>query len=61
VHLSDYKVRVLSGHDGTSAKTRVVVRSSDGPNSWGTVGVSANLVDATLSALCDGYAHALAR
>jgi 2-isopropylmalate synthase len=61
VHLADYKVRVLSGADGTSAKTRVVVRSTDGSESWGTVGVSANLVEATLRALIDGYAHALAR
>ncbi len=61
VNLTDYKVRVLSGRDGTSAKTRVVVRSTDGTTSWGTVGVSANLVEATLSALCDGYAHALTR
>ena len=59
VHLADYKVRVLAGQDGTSAKTRVVVRSSDGKRSWGTVGVSANLVEASLRAIVDGYAHAL--
>ncbi|NBV78673.1 MAG: hypothetical protein EBR62_02250, partial [Verrucomicrobia bacterium] len=40
VHLADYKVRVLAGQDGTSAQTRVVVRSTDGARSWGTVGVS---------------------
>lgn len=61
VQLSDYKVRVLAGSDGTSAKTRVVVRSTDGDAAWGTVGVSANLVEATLRALIDGYAHALSR
>jgi 2-isopropylmalate synthase len=60
VHLADYKVRVLAGQDGTSAQTRVVVRSSDGVRSWGTVGVSANLVEASLRAIVDGYAHALA-
>ena len=59
VYLADYKVRVLAGQDGTSAKTRVVVRSSDGKRSWGTVGVSANLVEASLRAIVDGYAHAL--
>ncbi len=59
VHLADYKVRVLAGQDGTSAKTRVVVRSTDGKKSWGTVGVSANLVEASLRAIVEGYAHAL--
>lgn len=61
VALADYKVRVLAGADGTSAKTRVVVRSTDGVTTWGTVGVSANLVEASLRALIDGYGHALAR
>ncbi len=61
VTLADYKVRVLAGADGTSAKTRVVVRSTDGSTAWGTVGVSANLVEASLRALIDGYGHALAR
>jgi len=61
VALADYKVRVLAGADGTSAKTRVVVRSTDGATAWGTVGVSANLVEASLRALIDGYGHALAR
>lgn len=59
VHLADYKVRVLAGQDGTSSKTRVVVRSTDGKRSWGTVGVSANLIEASLRAISDGYAHAL--
>jgi 2-isopropylmalate synthase len=59
VHLADYKVRVLAGQDGTSAQTRVVIRSTDGTRSWGTVGVSANLVEASLRAIVDGYAYAL--
>jgi 2-isopropylmalate synthase len=59
VSLVDYKVRILGGSDGTAAKTRVVVRSSDGKASWGTVGVSENLVEASLRAIVDGYAHAL--
>ncbi len=60
VRLVDYKVRILGGADGTAAKTRVVIRSSDGKASWGTVGVSENLVEASLRAIVDGYAHALA-
>ena len=59
VSLVDYKVRILGGADGTAAKTRVVIRSSDGKASWGTVGVSENLVEASLRAIVDGYAHAL--
>ena len=59
VQLADYKVRVLAGQDGTSAQTRVVIRSTDGARSWGTVGVSANLVEASLRAIVDGYAYAL--
>ena len=59
VSLVDYKVRILGGADGTAAKTRVVIRSSDGKASWGTVGVSENLVEASLQAIVDGYAHAL--
>ena len=59
VSLVDYKVRILGGTDGTAAKTRVVIRSSDGKASWGTVGVSENLVEASLQAIVDGYAHAL--
>jgi 2-isopropylmalate synthase len=59
VHLADYKVRVLAGQDGTSAQTRVVIRSTDGTRSWGTVGVSNNLIEASLRAIVDGYAYAL--
>ena len=39
VHLEDYKVRVLSSADGTAAKVRVLIESSDGKDAWGTVGV----------------------
>ena len=60
VSLVDYKVRILGGADGTAARTRVVIRSSDGKTSWGTVGVSENLVEASLRAIVDGYSHAVA-
>jgi 2-isopropylmalate synthase len=54
VSLIDYKVRILDGHDATAAKTRVLVVSSDGSRSWGTVGVSDNLIEASWLALIDG-------
>lgn len=53
VHLIDYKVRVLGAQDGTAAKVRVLVESSDGEDSWSTVGVSTNIIEASLQALND--------
>lgn len=54
VSLVDYKVRILDGHDATAAKTRVLIVSTDGVNSWGTVGVSNNIIEASWLALVDG-------
>jgi len=52
LELADYKVRILNG--GTSAITRVMIESRDSKgNSWATVGVSANIVDASFQALVD--------
>ena len=53
VHLEDYKVRVLSSSDGTAAKVRVLIESSDGQDVWGTVGVSENIIEASWIALAD--------
>jgi 2-isopropylmalate synthase len=53
VHLEDYKVRVLSSGDGTAAKVRVLIESSDGHDVWGTVGVSENVIEASWVALAD--------
>ncbi len=54
VSLVDYKVRILDGHDATAAKTRVLIVSTDGKSSWGTVGVSDNIIEASWLALVDG-------
>lgn len=51
--LSDYKVRVLDGFEGTSAKVRVLLTSKDASNSWNTVGVSPNIIEASWKALVD--------
>jgi len=59
VHLEDYKVRVLSSGDGTAAKVRVLIESSDGKDSWGTVGVSENVIDASWVALADSLHYKL--
>ena len=53
VKLIDYKVRVLDEKDGTEAKVRVLIESSDGLTTWVTVGVSGNIIEASLKALSD--------
>jgi 2-isopropylmalate synthase len=54
VKLEDFKVRVLDGRDGTGAKVRVLIESSDGESRWATVGVSTNIIEASWFALIDG-------
>ena len=54
VSLVDYKVRILDGHDATAAKTRVLIVSAHGGETWGTVGVSENIIEASWIALVDG-------
>jgi 2-isopropylmalate synthase len=61
VHLSDYKVRILEATAGTDAVTRVLVTSTDGHEVWDTVGVHANIVEASWLALSDAYTHAILR
>ncbi|MBP8820000.1 MAG: citramalate synthase [Syntrophomonadaceae bacterium] len=53
MHLSDYKVRVLNGNDGTAAKVRVLIDSADQSNKWSTVGVSENIIEASWQAIVD--------
>jgi 2-isopropylmalate synthase len=59
VHLTDYKVRVLEA--GTESKVRVLVKWSDHRNSWSTVGVSDNVIDASWHALVDAMRLELIR
>lgn len=54
MHLQDYKVRVLNEKDGTGAKVRVLLDSANDGKSWGTVGVSENIIDASWQALSEG-------
>jgi 2-isopropylmalate synthase len=61
VRLEDYKVRVLSSRDGTAAKVRVLIESSDGHDVWGTVGVSGNIIEASWIALADSFHFKLMR
>jgi 2-isopropylmalate synthase len=59
VELTDYKVRIINGGTGTAAKTRVLITSSNGRREWGTVGVSENIIEASLEALVDSMEYAL--
>jgi 2-isopropylmalate synthase len=59
VQLTDYKVRILDSAGGTAAKTRVLIQSTDGRREWGTVGVSENIIEASLQALVDSMEYAL--
>ena len=60
VHLVDYKVRVINGAlSGTASLVRVLITSSDGRTQWGTVGVSANIVEASWRALVDSVEYKL--
>jgi 2-isopropylmalate synthase len=59
ITLTDYKVRILDTATGTAAKTRVLIQSTDGRREWGTVGVSENIIEASLQALMDSMEFAL--
>lgn len=61
VHLTDYKVRVLDSKDATAAKVRVLITSTDGKKVWSTVGVSTDVIDASLIALIDSIEIKLLR
>jgi 2-isopropylmalate synthase len=57
VRLLDYKVRVLSGVEGSAAPVRVLMESGDGTDRWGTVGVSLNVIEASWQALVDSFEY----
>ena len=59
MHLLDYKVRVINAQEGTAAKVRVSIESTDGERVWGTVGVSENVIEASWLALTDSFHHFL--
>ena len=59
IRLTDYKVRVLDEKSATRASVRVLIRTTDGVNSWTTVGVSENVIEASLIALIDSLEYAL--
>jgi len=59
--LLDYKVRILDESMGTAARTRVLITSGDGDETWGTVGVAENIIEASWQALVDSIEYKLRR
>jgi 2-isopropylmalate synthase len=59
VHLTDYKVRILDGATATGAVTRVLIDFSNGEATWTTIGVSANIIEASWRALEEGLVYGL--
>ena len=57
--LTDYKVRILNGNTGTSAKTRALVESGNGQKRWTTIGVSTNILEASYQAVVAGLEYGL--
>jgi 2-isopropylmalate synthase len=59
VRLSDYKVRILDGAEGTAAITRVLIDFDNSERTWTTVGASTNIIEASWRALSDSMEYAL--
>jgi 2-isopropylmalate synthase len=61
VDLTDFKVRILDGQEGSGAITRVLVETSDGQTRWDTIGVDENIIAASWQALQDAVTYGLRR
>lgn len=59
IHLTDYKVRILDGQNGTASTTRVLIDSGAYDQTWSTVGASSNIIEASLLALLDGIEYGI--
>lgn len=59
MHLSDFKVRVIDEKSGTASKVRVMIQSHDKTDSWWTIGVSENIIEASWHALVDSVEYKL--
>jgi len=61
MRLTDYKVRVMDGKSATASRVRVLIESTDGNESWTTVGVSTDIIKASWLALVDSVEYKLIR
>jgi 2-isopropylmalate synthase len=53
MELVNFKVRILDERKGTGAVTRVLLDTTDGQDTWGAIGVSENIIEASWDALVD--------
>jgi 2-isopropylmalate synthase len=61
LRLTDFKVRDLDSSDGTAARVRVLIETTNGESTWGTVGVHQNIIEASWQALSEGITVGLLR
>ncbi|MDH5605627.1 MAG: citramalate synthase [Anaerolineae bacterium] len=59
--LTDYKVRILDGNNGTRATTRVLIDTQNGQHRWSTVGASGNIIEASWQALTESFEYGLTK
>mgnify|MGYP006271055065 FL=1 len=59
VHLTDFKVRILDASTATGAITRVLLDATNGSRTWTTIGVSANIIEASWRALEESLVYGL--
>ena len=59
LHLTDYRVRVLDSYHETDAMVRVMIEWADKTASWTTLGVSSDVIEASLTAMCDAIEYKL--
>ncbi len=61
IQLTDYKVRVLEENSTTAAKVRVLIETADDTHSWTTIGVSNDIIEASITALVDSIEYKLSK
>jgi len=61
MHLTDFKVNILEGSEGTAAKVRVFIESRDDKDIWSTIGVSESVIEASWLALVDSIQYKLSK
>lgn len=59
IDLVNFKVRILNETKGTGAVTRVLLDASDGQSTWGAIGVSENIIEASWEALVDALEYGM--
>jgi 2-isopropylmalate synthase len=61
MHLTDFKVRIVEGSEGTAAKVQLSIESQDEEDTWSTIGVSENMIEAGWLALVDSIQYKLSK